>query len=67
MSTHKTVSRGFRFWEENAKRLEWATQLGLNASEIVNEVLSNHLRSALEKAKEKKAKELKQVLAATVP
>jgi hypothetical protein len=59
--------RGFRLWEDNEKRLDWATQVGLNASEIVNKVLADHLKTYLEKAKAAKARELKQVLAADVP
>lgn len=66
MST-ETKQKAFRLWSTNAERLDWATQMGMNASELVNQVLADHLKTYLEKAKAAKARELKQVLAADVP
>ncbi len=59
--------RGFRLWDANRKRLDYAKKLGLNASEVVNEVLSENLRPYLEKRREKQASELREVLSTPVP
>ena len=61
MKKETTKFRGFRLWAETAKRLEWATTVGLNGSEIVNKVLADHLREYLEKAKAEKALDMSHV------
>jgi hypothetical protein len=43
----KESQRNFRPWPENQKRLELASRLGINVSELINEVLKNNLESAL--------------------
>lgn len=53
MKLEKTQACSFRLWTSNADKLEQARKLGLNSSEIVNEVLSKYLPAHLsEKAKE---------------
>ena len=59
--------KAFRLHADTAKRLDWASELGINASEIVDRILLEHLRPALETAKADKAKQLKQFLASAVP
>lgn len=67
MSKETTTQKAFRLWSENAERVDWAIKAGVNATEAVNECLRDHLKPYLEKAREKKARELKQVLAAPIP
>ena len=63
MSDKKTVQRTFRAWQENQERLEFADKLGLNVSEVINEVLSKYLKPTLEQ----KTKKMRESLAAPVP
>ncbi len=55
--------RGFRATPENEERLQYAEKLGLNLSEIVNEILADHLRDHLSK----KTAKLREALTAPVP
>ncbi len=57
----------FRAWPENQERLEYAQKLGLEVSQIVNELLKEHLRPYLTKVKQTKAKELRETLDAPIP
>lgn len=57
----------FRAWPENQERLEYAQKLGLEVSQIVNELLKEHLRPYLTKVKATKAKELRETLDAPIP
>jgi hypothetical protein len=63
----ETPPRSFRLWEENRSRLDYAAKIGLNASEIVNELLSKHLRGHLEAARKAQAERLKTALAEPIP
>ena len=40
--------RTFRPWPENQERLEFADKIGVNVSELINEVLKKHLDPHLE-------------------
>ena len=44
----KLMPRTFRPWETNHKRLEFAGKMGLNVSELINEVLEKHLEPVME-------------------
>ena len=44
----KTTQRTFRPTAENQERLELADRIGLNVSELINEVLEKHFNSHLE-------------------
>ena len=57
----------FRAWPENQERLEYAQKLGLEVSQIVNELLKEHLKPYLTKMKQTKAKELRETLDAPIP
>ena len=63
MADKKTVQRTFRAWPENQERLEFAEKIGLNVSEVVNEVLEKYLKPTLEQ----KTKKLRETLAAPCP
>lgn len=63
MAELKTVQRTFRAWPENQERLEFADKVGLNVSEVINEVLAKSLKVTLEKM----LKEKREQLAAPVP
>ena len=39
----KYPQRNFRPWKENQERLELADRIGFNVSELINEVLQEHL------------------------
>ena len=49
----KNTQRNFRPWPKNQKRLELASNLGLNVSEIINEVIDAKFDDVL-KQKSKK-------------
>lgn len=66
MSKSRTM-RSFSPWPENQERLEYAQKLGLEVSQIVNEILSENLRAYLTKIKQVKGKELRAALDAPVP
>lgn len=55
--------RSFKAWEENQKRLEFADRLGMNVSEVINEVLKDGLKQVIEK----KMRSLRDTLSAPVP
>jgi hypothetical protein len=52
MKTKSRPMRGFRATPENEQRLEYAEKLGLNLSELINEVLSERLHDVLKKKTE---------------
>ena len=60
-------ARSFKPWPENQERLEYAQKLGLEVSQIVNELLREHLKPYLTKKKQTKAKELRETLDAPIP
>jgi hypothetical protein len=45
----KNRSTTFRPWPENQKRLELASRIGINVSELINEVLEQKLDDALKR------------------
>lgn len=53
----------FRAKPENQERLEFAEKLGLNVSELINEILKDTLKPRLEK----KVKAVREAAAAPVP
>ncbi len=55
--------RTFRPWPENDARLAFAERLDLNVSELVNEVLKQHLKPALEQ----KARKIRELMSQPVP
>ncbi len=57
------VQRNFRPWPENQERLEFAEKIGLNVSELINEILKDQLKPRLEK----KAKQIREAVSAPVP
>ena len=59
----KKSFRAFRPWDKNQERLEFAGKLGLNVSELINEVLDKHLVSTMEG----KAKKIREALSVPVP
>ena len=58
-----TTPRGFRAWPENQERLEFAEKIGVNVSELINEILKDNLKPRLER----KTKLLREALSAPVP
>lgn len=68
MKESRTASqRSFRLWPENEDRLAYASSIGVNASELVNELLRDHLRERLESVRREQAAKLKAALAQPVP
>ena len=61
MTILKRPQRNFRPWPENQERLELADQIGFNVSELINEVLRDHLNQHMSKKTEK----MRQALTAT--
>ena len=61
------TARSFKPWPENQERLDYAQKLGLEVSQIVNELLKEHLRPYLTKVKQTKAKEMRETLDAPIP
>jgi hypothetical protein len=59
----KTNAWGFRAIPENQERLEFAEKIGVNVSELINEILKDTLKLRLEK----KAKAIREAVAAPVP
>lgn len=59
----RKVQRNFKPWTENQERLAFAEQVGLNVSEVINEVLRDHLKKHLEA----KTRQLREALNAPVP
>lgn len=54
---------GFRARPENQERLEFAEKIGINVSELINELLKDYLKPRLEK----KVKAVREAVAAPVP
>lgn len=68
MKDSKTIGqRSFRPWPENETRLAYAASIGLNASELINELLRDHLRARLETVRREQTAKLKTALAQPVP
>jgi len=72
--TKQGRSRGFRPRPDTERRLEYAETLGINISELVNDVLDKHLRDALIKHVqsqkdeiERRRNKLREALNAPVP
>lgn len=63
MSVKAKPGRTFRPWPENQERLEFAEKIGLNVSELINEIL----RDALKPRLEKKARAIREAVAAPIP
>ncbi len=60
----RKFQRNFRPSDVNQERLDFADkQLGLNVSELINEVLEKHLKTHIET----KAKKLREALSVPVP
>jgi hypothetical protein len=57
----------FRPTQTNKKRLDYAAELDINCSEIVNECLEKHLQEFLARAIKAKAQQLQKALSAPVP
>ena len=60
--TEKLTPRTFRPWKTNQERLELADKIGLNVSELINEVLEKHLKPEMEK----KANRIREALSLSV-
>lgn len=52
----RATQRNFRPWPEVQERLEVAEELGLNVSQLINEILESHLYNHL-KAKSRRIRE----------
>ena len=64
MNEGKKVQRNFRPWPENQERLEFAEKtLGLQVTDLINEVLQKHLKPTLEA----KTKKLREALSVPIP
>ena len=59
----KKLFRSFRPWAKNQERLALADRLGINVSELINEVLDRHLKEHLDG----KTKELREALSVPIP
>lgn len=59
----KSLQVNFRPWPDNRERREFATELGVNISELMNEILRDTLKPRLEK----KVKQIREAVAAPVP
>ena len=67
MAEKRSGPFAFRPSTVNQKRLDFAANLELNCSELVNEVLEQHLQAAIQKAMKDKANRLQKALNAPVP
>lgn len=67
MSEAALKTTAFRLWRDNRERIDYAKRIGLNASELVNEILREHLRERIEKVRAGKLRELKEVLSEPLP
>lgn len=61
--TKQTSPRAFRPSGKNQERLDYADKIGLNVSELINNLLDEHLKPALEKA----VRKLRSDLSSPVP
>jgi hypothetical protein len=57
------AGRTFRPWPDNRERLEFAEKVGVNVSELINEILRDTLKPRLEK----KVKAIREAVAEPVP
>ncbi len=55
----KTRTKTFQPWPENAQRLEVASRIGINVSELINEILKDNIDQALERKSKQIQAELK--------
>ena len=62
-----TPTRSFRLWDETRERLEFVEKLGGNSSQLVNEVLRDHLKAYVERLAHQRQAEIRKTLAAGVP
>ena len=68
MKEKKTgATRSVRLWPKNEDRLEWAQEAGLNASQMINEVLDLYLKGHIEKTATSKAETIRKALTSPVP
>ena len=67
MKDKKGPSVAFRPWTNNAKRITWAKAAGLNASELINQVLGDHLKTYIENELKAKAEKIRQTMTGPVP
>jgi hypothetical protein len=59
----KTPLRTFQPWPKNRDRLAFADKVGLNVSELINEVLDDHLKKHLEA----KANKIREAVSSPIP
>jgi post-segregation antitoxin (ccd killing protein) len=59
MTDKRTPPRNFRPWPSNQERLALAERLGLNVSELINEVLDTNIARHLEE----KARRIREAIA----
>jgi len=68
MATQKLgPTRGFRPRLKTQERLEFAERVGINCSELINEVLEKHLREHLAKELQDRKSKLREALEAPLP
>jgi len=60
----KFASRTFRPWQQNDDELKVADDLGMNVSQLINEVLEEHLRDHMKKKVERMRRTLSQSVGA---
>jgi post-segregation antitoxin (ccd killing protein) len=63
MAIQKPTPHAFKAWPENAERLEFAKNVGLNVSEIINECLAKALKPTIDT----KVKKIREALAVPCP
>lgn len=67
----KVLKRGetisFRPYIKTAERLDYAKELGLEQSDLINDVLEKHLRDHIAKVAESRTKKMREMLAVPVP
>jgi hypothetical protein len=65
--TKAGAMRAFRPWSKNAERLDYADNLGLNISEIINETLEGNLPAVLAKKIEAQKEKFRKASEAPMP
>jgi hypothetical protein len=60
-------SRGFRPRPKTQERLEFAERVGINCSELINDVLEKHLREQLARELQDRKVKLREALEAPLP
>ena len=63
MKEAKRVQRNFKPWPQNQERLEFAENLGINVSELINEALDRVSRKIIEE----KTRKLREALSVPIP